>query len=116
MTGNHRSPGADVIDVAVALDIEEVSALRTFHEYRRAVQPFEGSHGRVHAPRNMATREVKQFSRCGHGILYINDLLPMRSKAHGAWQAIRQALPARGLVAVRQALPGKVLRLFTRRW
>ena len=53
MTGNHRSPRADVIDVALVIDIEQPGPFTAAEEYRVATDPFEGAHRRVDATGNM---------------------------------------------------------------
>ncbi len=36
VTGDHRSPGADIIDIAVTIHINQAGTLRAFDEHRRA--------------------------------------------------------------------------------
>ena len=47
---DHRSPGADVIEVAVAVDIDELGPFGMVDEDRLAAHPAEGPGRAVHAP------------------------------------------------------------------
>ncbi len=46
---NHRAPGAEVVDVAIAVGVVEVCALGALNEGRRATHGAKGAHGRVDA-------------------------------------------------------------------
>src|SRR5690606_33341988 len=46
---DHRPPRANVVDVAVAVGIEQVWAVRTLHEERLAADRLERAHRRIHA-------------------------------------------------------------------
>jgi len=47
---DHRAPGADVVDVALAVGVPEVGALRTVHKARGAAHGLEGAHGEFTPP------------------------------------------------------------------
>ena len=57
---DQRAPRADVVDVAVAVDVEEVRALAAVDEERRAADGAERAHGRVHAAREERRRLREQ--------------------------------------------------------
>jgi hypothetical protein len=46
---NHRTPGAEEVQVAIAIRVEEVRALGVGHERRVAAYGAKGTHGRVDA-------------------------------------------------------------------
>ena len=46
---DHRPPGADVVDVAVAVDVEQIGALAALEEDRLAADAAEGPGRAVHA-------------------------------------------------------------------
>ena len=46
---DHRAPGAEVVDVAIAVGVDEVGALGALDKRRRAAHRFEGAHRRVDA-------------------------------------------------------------------
>ena len=48
---NHRTPGADVIHIALTVCIPKIRALRALHETRRAAYRFKGANWRIHATR-----------------------------------------------------------------
>ena len=58
---NHGAPGADVVDVAIAVDVEQVGALRPLREEGFAADRFEGAYRRVHAARGDALRAFEQI-------------------------------------------------------
>ena len=64
-----RSPGADVIDVLVAVDVEKVRALAARDEGRIPADAAERAHRRVDAARNDLLRFPKELFRFGmvHG-------------------------------------------------
>src|SRR5690554_3272467 len=70
MPGNHRSPGADVVDIALALHIEQVGTLGSLHKHRRPMQALESTHWGVDATRNMATSLFEQCCGSGHNSLF----------------------------------------------
>jgi len=47
---DHRAPGADVVDVALAVGVPEVGALGARDEARRAAHGLEGAHGEFTPP------------------------------------------------------------------
>ncbi len=49
-----RAPGADVVDVAVAVDVADARAGAILHEHRVAADGAKGTHRRVHATRHDA--------------------------------------------------------------
>ena len=46
---DHRAPGADVVDVFLAVGVPKVSALCTLHKARRAADGAKGTNGGIHA-------------------------------------------------------------------
>ena len=46
---DHRPPGAEIVDIAVAVGVGEPGALSAFDKRRRAAHRAEGPHGRVDA-------------------------------------------------------------------
>ena len=46
---DHRAPGADIVDVAVAVDIEQVRPVRALDEERLAAHRLERAHRRIDA-------------------------------------------------------------------
>ena len=52
VTEDHWSPGADVVDVLVAVDVADASSLRGLDEGRNASHRLEGSHGAIYAAGN----------------------------------------------------------------
>ena len=46
---NERPPGADIINVAIAIGIEQIRALAAHNHRRRAAHRAEGTHRRVHS-------------------------------------------------------------------
>jgi hypothetical protein len=63
MAENGRSPGADVVDVIVAIDIEHPRALGSVHEKRLAADRAKRAHRRVHAAGNVFQSLGKKFFR-----------------------------------------------------
>ncbi len=65
---DHGAPGADVVDVALAVGVPEVGALGALHEARRAAHGLEGAHGRVDAARDELAGALQQGEvAVGHG-------------------------------------------------
>ena len=68
---NHRAPRADVVDVALAVGVPHVSALRPGDKARRAADGLEGAHRRIDAAGNDGLGAAKQgevvVSRSSHG-------------------------------------------------
>src|SRR5688572_14838414 len=60
VAGDHRSPRADVVDVALALDVPEMRAGRAGEEQRRAADRAERAHRRVDAARDQLACARKQ--------------------------------------------------------
>jgi hypothetical protein len=44
MADDHRSPRADIVDVAVAVDVDQVGTLGARHEERFTADRLEGAH------------------------------------------------------------------------
>jgi hypothetical protein len=55
-----RSPAADVVDVAIAIDIGQRTALGAGDEARRATNGAEGADGAVHAADNQPLGALHQ--------------------------------------------------------
>jgi len=49
VTDDHRTPRADVVDVAVAIDVEQIGTVGTLDEEGLAADRLEGAHRRVDA-------------------------------------------------------------------
>src|SRR5207249_1494236 len=49
VTENHRSPGADQIEVAASVRVDDLGAPSTLHEDGRSTDRVPGTHGAVHA-------------------------------------------------------------------
>ena len=56
-----RAPRADVVDVAVAVDVDEPGALAFAEEDGRSADGAEGAHGRIHAAGNDPLRGFKEL-------------------------------------------------------
>jgi hypothetical protein len=66
---DHRAPGADVVDVALAFGVPDVGALRALDEARRAADGAEGAHGRVDAAGDDALGAFEQgLVAVAHGL------------------------------------------------
>jgi hypothetical protein len=61
MAEQQRSPGADVIDVFVAIDIEDVRPLAAGDEHRLATDTAEGAHRGVDAAGDDLLRTAEEF-------------------------------------------------------
>jgi hypothetical protein len=60
VTEQQRSPGAHVVDVFVAIGIEDVAALAARDEQRLAAHAAEGAHRRIDAAGNLLHRTTEQ--------------------------------------------------------
>jgi hypothetical protein len=58
---DHRPPGADVIDIALAIGILQPGAVRRGDEARHAADGAERAHRRVHAARNAELGAVEEL-------------------------------------------------------
>ena len=56
MTEDQRAPREDVVDVAIAVDVDEVRALAALDEERRAADRAEGAHRRADSAREEIER------------------------------------------------------------
>jgi hypothetical protein len=65
---NHRAPGADVVDVAGAVRVPEVRALRANDKARRAADRAERPHRRIHAAGDGELGAFEQSLILGHGM------------------------------------------------
>src|SRR5258706_10869446 len=66
---DHRSPGSDVVDVALAIGIPKMRSLSSFEEGRRAAHGAKRPHWGIHAGRDVPLRAVKEvFVARGHGL------------------------------------------------
>ncbi len=66
VAGDHRPPGAHVVDIAPAVGIDEVGALAALEEDRFAADRPEGPYRRVDAARYVLAGACKQRSRSIH--------------------------------------------------
>ena len=68
---DRRAPGADVIDVFVAVDVPNPGALRAVDEERLAAEAAEGAHGGIHAAGDALAGRQRIIARngmpCGSG-------------------------------------------------
>ena len=60
MAGDHRPPGADVVDVSIAVDVDQVGALGAFDERRRAADRGERAYRRIDAAGNNFAGRLEQ--------------------------------------------------------
>jgi len=58
---DHRAPGADVVDVFLAVGVPEVGALGALHKAGRATDGTEGAHGGVDATGDHLGGAVEQL-------------------------------------------------------
>ncbi len=68
---DERPPGADVVDVALAVGVPEVRAFAAFEEARRAADGAERAHRRVHAPGDDGLRLLEQLVVAGHAAAFL---------------------------------------------
>ena len=61
MPQNHRSPGSDVVEVTVAIDVEQVGSLPTADNDRFTSHGAEGACGAIDSSGNQLTGTGKQF-------------------------------------------------------
>jgi len=62
---DHGAPGAEVVDVAVAVGVVEISALGALEEGGMAANGAESPHGRIDAAGNVSQRLREQLFRFG---------------------------------------------------
>ena len=65
---NHRTPGADVIDIGATSGVVDVGACRARNEQRIAADPTERSDRRVDAARNVLLGFQKSIVGCIHDV------------------------------------------------
>ena len=65
---DHRTPGAEVVDIAIAVGVDEVGALGALDEWRRAAHGAKGPHRRVDAAGKEALGAF--LERLGTGVLW----------------------------------------------
>src|SRR5690606_6895535 len=79
VTQNHRAPGADVIDVALAVLVRYIGAFGMLEKQRRAADAAEGAHRRVDATGDVVLGAGEEDFGTGHvgprGNKGINDVL-----------------------------------------
>ena len=63
MSGDHRPPATDVIDVRTPIGVEQVSALGALDERWRAADRIEGTYWRVDATGHRRKRSLEQCFR-----------------------------------------------------
>ena len=61
VTQNHGAPGADVVNIALAVRVPKVGALRAGDKTRRSTDCLEGPYRRVHAARDHAPRTLEKL-------------------------------------------------------
>ena len=70
VTEDHGAPGAEVVDVAIAVGIGKPGALCAREERRRSAHSAEGAHGRVHTAGEKALCTLlKGMGLCVEGLL-----------------------------------------------
>ena len=67
MAEDHRTPGADIIDIALAIGIEQIGTGRAVDEHRFTANAAKCTHRRVDATRDVALGEFETVVRSGHG-------------------------------------------------
>ena len=65
MPQQQRSPGADVVDVRIAVDVENARAFAARDETGRAADAAKRAHRRIHAARNHRLRPRETALRIG---------------------------------------------------
>ena len=65
VTQNQGTPGADVVQIAVAVDVHEVGSARARDEDRIPADEAHRPHGAVHAPGQELLRPPEQLGRSG---------------------------------------------------
>src|SRR5690349_13186508 len=63
MAKNQRTPGADVVDIGVAIGINEPGAFAAGHEYGRAADAAKSAHRRIDASGNQRLTAREEFFR-----------------------------------------------------
>jgi len=61
MSGDHRAPGSDVVDIAPTVRVHQPGPLGALDEQRLAPDRAEGTHGRVHPAGQVAQRLLIEF-------------------------------------------------------
>ncbi|MNC39728.1 hypothetical protein D3C75_884000 [compost metagenome] len=64
---DHRAPGADVVDVALVILVNDVGAFGMLEEQRRAANALESADWRVDAARDVLLGLGEQGFGTGHG-------------------------------------------------
>jgi len=67
MAEDHRPPGADIVDVALVVFVDHVSALGMLEEQRCAAHATEGAHRRIDAAGDVLLGVGEQAFGTGHG-------------------------------------------------
>ena len=106
---DHRPPGRDEVDVVVAIDVRQMTALRRGDESRSAADRREGAHGRIDPTGRRILGPTEQFSGTGcdlsgtpHGLQCSK---PQRSATIRPGQAAYPLGSRRGSGAARLAIP-----------
>ena len=68
VAADHRAPGAHVVDVALAVDVEHVGAFGVLEEDRLAAHGRKGANGRVDPAGNAGAGAVEEVVAGGHGV------------------------------------------------
>ena len=76
---DRRPPGADVVDVAFAIDVFDAAALGATDEKRFATDIAEGAHGRINAAGNKFFGGLEKL--VGNGIAHVRGVI-IRSFPH----------------------------------
>jgi hypothetical protein len=63
MADDHRPPGADIVDVAMAIDVVEAAAMCLLDHHRLSTHGLKRTHGAVHPPRQKASGLLKKRFR-----------------------------------------------------
>ncbi len=67
VAGDHRPPRADIVDVALAVDVDQARALGARDERRRAADRLEGAHRRIDSAGNDPRGALEEFFGLCHG-------------------------------------------------
>src|SRR5690606_1111386 len=104
--GDHRPPGADVVDVAVAVDVEQVRPFRPLHEERLPAHRLERTHRRIDAAGQQRLRAGEQ----GPGTFGIHVLIFSIVCRSGCTKRLSAVVALVGAASAAIFLPGNTRR------
>src|SRR5687768_14534047 len=96
VSGEHRAPRADVVDVALAVGVPEVGARGALEEHRRAADCAKGAHWRVDAARDAGLRALEKLVALLHwkSLRYAAARSPMSGASKRSESTARRLAPA----------------------